>query len=123
MQIARSLRRLGTGIVNSYLIEDAGRVTLIDAALPGFWKDLNEELASMGRTPADVRALILTHSDSDHVGFAERLRREFAVPVHVHELEAAHARGEGKGKSPGWGKVRIVPVLRFLAFGMTHGGL
>jgi glyoxylase-like metal-dependent hydrolase (beta-lactamase superfamily II) len=123
MQLAPSLHRLGSGVVNSYLIEDAGQVTIIDAGMPGFWKDLEAELASMGKTAADVRALLLTHSDSDHVGFAERLRREAGVPVHVHELEAAHARGETKGKSPGWGTVRVLPVLRFLAFGMTHGGL
>ena len=32
---------------------------------------------------ADVRALVLTHGHSDHIGFAERLRRDQGVPVSV----------------------------------------
>ena len=35
----------------------------------------------MGRTLADVRAVVLTHGHSDHIGFAERARREQGVPV------------------------------------------
>jgi glyoxylase-like metal-dependent hydrolase (beta-lactamase superfamily II) len=35
----------------------------------------------MGRTVADVRALVLTHGHTDHIGFAERLRRDQGVPV------------------------------------------
>ena len=40
MQIAPSLHRLGSSIVNSYLVEDAGGVTIIDAGLPGYWNYL-----------------------------------------------------------------------------------
>ena len=45
---------------------------------------------------------MLTHGDSDHLGFAERLRREHGVPVYVHEADAARARGEESTK-PAWG--------------------
>ena len=31
------------------------------------------------------------HGDTDHIGFAERLRRERGIAVHVHELDAARA--------------------------------
>jgi glyoxylase-like metal-dependent hydrolase (beta-lactamase superfamily II) len=45
MELAPSLRRLGSSsLVNSYLIEDAGAVTVIDAGLRGHWKDLLREL-------------------------------------------------------------------------------
>ena len=70
MQIAPSLHRLGSSLVNSYLVEDGGAVTIVDAGLPGYWRLLGPELAAMGRSLRDVRALVLTHGDSDHVGFA-----------------------------------------------------
>lgn len=123
MQIAPSLHRLGSSIVNSYLVEDAGGVTIIDAGLPGYWNDLPKELASMGRSLDDVRAVVLTHGDTDHVGFAERLRRERGVPVYVHEADAARARAEVKKPSSGWGPVKIGPLLGFLWYSGLRGGL
>lgn len=123
MKIARSLHRLGSSLVNSYLVEEAGLVTIIDAGLPGYWKDLPAELASMGRSLDDVRAVVLTHGDTDHIGFAEQLRRERGVPVYVHELDAGRARGEMKKPTSGWGPVKIGPLAGFLLYGARHGGL
>jgi glyoxylase-like metal-dependent hydrolase (beta-lactamase superfamily II) len=48
-----------------------------------------------------VRGLILTHGDSDHLGFAERLRQT-GVPVFVHQADAALATGETKKRNPSW---------------------
>ncbi len=70
------IRRLGKGLVNVYLLEEAGEITIVDTGAPGYWKELPSELAAMGRTMDDVRALLLTHAHSDHIGFAERIRRE-----------------------------------------------
>ena len=123
MKIAPSLHRLGSSLVNSYLIEDGGSVTIIDAGLPGYWGDLPTELAAMGRSLDDVRGVVLTHGDTDHVGFAERLRREGGVPVYVHRLDADRARGEVKKPSSGWGPVKIGPLLGFLAYSGRRGGL
>lgn len=123
MQLGPSIHRLGGGLVNSYLIEDAGEVTIIDAGVPGYWGDLPGELAAMGRTIEDVRALVLTHGHSDHIGFAERLRRERRVPIEVHELDAALARGEIPNPAKGLGPTRIRPLLRFLLWSAWRGGL
>jgi len=123
MKIAPSLHRLGSSLVNSYLIEEAGLVTIIDAGLPGYWGDLPAELAAMGRSLDDVRAVVLTHGDTDHIGFAERLRRERGVPVYVHELDAARARGEVTKPNSGWGPVKIGPLVGFLLYGARHGAL
>ena len=76
MQIVSGLRRVGSDIVNSYLIAGQDGVTIIDAGLPGYWKPLQAGLASMDKSLGDVRALILTHGDTDHIGFAARLHRE-----------------------------------------------
>lgn len=123
MQLAPSLHRLGSSLVNSYLVEEGGLVTIIDAGLPGYWSDLPRELAAMGRSLDDVRAVVLTHGDTDHIGFAERIHRERGVPIYVHELDAGRARGEVKKPMSGWGPVGIRPLLGFLAYTARKGGL
>jgi glyoxylase-like metal-dependent hydrolase (beta-lactamase superfamily II) len=124
VEIAARIRRIGAeGIVNSYLVEEAGQVTIVDAGMGGQYADLPAELSAMGRSLADVRALLLTHGHSDHIGYAERLRADRSVPVWVHEDDAALARGEVPNPSKGLGRVRAGPLLRFGWYAATHGGL
>jgi glyoxylase-like metal-dependent hydrolase (beta-lactamase superfamily II) len=124
MQIAPGIHRVGhASIINAYLLAEAGEVTIIDAGVPRLYRDLLRELAAIGRTPADVRALVLTHGHSDHIGFAERLRREARVPVSVHELDAALARGDVPNPSKGTGPVKLGPFAGFLWFTLLRGGL
>jgi glyoxylase-like metal-dependent hydrolase (beta-lactamase superfamily II) len=122
MRLAPSLHRIGSDLVAVYLVEDSGGVTIVDAGLPGLWGELEPELAAMGRSLDDVRGVILTHGDTDHIGFAEKLRLERGVPVFVHELDATRARGEVK-KDISWGKVKIGPLMRFLFYSARRGGL
>ena len=124
MKIAPGIHRIGDqSIVNSYLLEDAGEVTVIDAGVPGYYRDIPRELAMMGRTVDDVRALVLTHGHTDHIGFAERLRRQRRIPVSVHEADAALARGEVPNPAKGFGPTRLGPLLGFLWFALLRGGL
>ena len=44
MRIADGIHRLGSGLVNSYLLVDGTAVTIVDAGLPGQWNDLLAEL-------------------------------------------------------------------------------
>ena len=122
MRLAPSLHRIGSDLVNVYLVEEGAGVTVVDAGLPGHWDELIAELALMGRSLDDVRGVILTHGDTDHIGFAERLHRERGVPVFVHELDADRARGKVK-KDVKWGNVKVGPLMRFLWYSATRGGL
>lgn len=79
---------------NWSLVTDGDEVTLVDAGYP---RDLPAVLASLsriGRSPADVAAIVLTHAHPDHLGGTERLRREHSIPVRTADAEAPHARGE-----------------------------
>ncbi|MEA2518404.1 MAG: hypothetical protein QOF49_484 [Chloroflexota bacterium] len=121
MRIVDGIHRLGSGMVNSYLLVEGGAVTVVDAGLPGYWKDLEQELAALGRSIEDVRAVVLTHGHSDHVGFAEKARGR-GVPVSVHEADALLARGRVKNPANGTGPVRPLPLLRFIALALRKGG-
>jgi glyoxylase-like metal-dependent hydrolase (beta-lactamase superfamily II) len=122
MQLAPSLHRIGSDLVNVYLVADDTGVTIVDAGLPGQWAELEPELAAMGRSLADVRGVVLTHGDTDHIGFAERIRREHGVSIYVHELDAPRARGEVK-KEIKWGKVKVGPLMKFLWYTGRRGGM
>lgn len=122
MRLSDGLHRIGNDIVACYLVADEDGVTLIDAGISGQWPDLIAELEAIGRPLSDVRGVVLTHGDEDHIGFAERLRADCGVPVWVHEADAGRARGEGK-PSTGWGKVRLRPLLGFLWYAARRGGL
>jgi len=122
MQLAPSLHRIGNDIVAVYLVDAPEGVTVIDAGLSGQYPELLAELAAMGRSIDDVRGVVLTHGDTDHIGFAERLRRDHGVPVHVHEADASRARGEESTK-PEWGHVRLGATAKFLWYAARKGGL
>ena len=123
MQIASGLYRVGSDIVNSYLIVDKDGVTIIDAGLPGYWKTLQAELAAIGKSLDDVRALILTHGDTDHIGFAARLNRETGIAPYIHEADVDRARLIVKKPNSGWGPVKIGPLTGFLWYSARRGGL
>lgn len=123
MRLAPGLHRIGSDVVNIYLVVDGAGVTIVDAGLPGHWRELDNELTQLGRSIDDVRGIVLTHGDSDHIGFAERLRQGNGIVVHVHELDAARARGEVSKPNSGWGPIKVRPLLGFLWYGARHGGL
>jgi glyoxylase-like metal-dependent hydrolase (beta-lactamase superfamily II) len=122
MELGPHLRRIGNDIVAAYMVETADGITVVDAGLPGHWRDLRRELDAMGRSPDDIRGLVLTHGDSDHIGFAERLRREYGTPVFVHAADAARAMGAPTPKSK-VGAWRLGATTGFLAYAARKGGL
>jgi len=92
MQIASGLHRVGSEIVSSYLIVGQDGITIIDAGLPGYWKLLQAELAAMGKSAGDVRALILTHGDAGHIGFAAGCTaRQASRPAFTRRTPTVHA--------------------------------
>jgi len=122
VRLGPHLHRVGGDIVAAYLVDTEDGVTVVDAGLAGQWRDLLAELTGMRRSVDDIRGLVLTHGDSDHIGFAERLRRDHGVPVYVHEADAARARGEVKTK-PSWGRVKLGATARFMGYAIRKGGL
>ena len=123
MKIASNLHRVGSDIVNSYLVVDSEGVTVIDAGLPGYWSRLQAELAAIGKSVADVRALILTHGDTDHIGFAARLYRDAGVVPYIHEADVPRAHLEVKKPNSGWGPVKVGALASFLFYSARNGGL
>jgi glyoxylase-like metal-dependent hydrolase (beta-lactamase superfamily II) len=123
MEIARGVRRIGSDMVNSYLVIEGDDVTIIDAGLPGYWRLLEAELAAIGKTLDNVRGLLLTHGDTDHIGFAARLYKEKGIAAYVHAADVERAQLKVKKPNSGWGPVKIGALTGFLWYSARHGGL
>jgi glyoxylase-like metal-dependent hydrolase (beta-lactamase superfamily II) len=106
-QPAEGVLRLGSSMVNWYLVADDDGVVLVDAGAPRHRPQLEEGLEQLGRSLDDVRAVILTHADADHRGFAEKLREERGVSVHLHSADERLATTGKKDTEAG-----VLPYLR-----------
>lgn len=121
MELSPGLHRFGNDLVAAHLVVTDDGITLIDAGLPGHYRDLRRELTAMGRALTDLRGIVLTHGDTDHVGFAERVRKELGIPVFIGAEDADRAMGAKPPATPKDAK-RIGPMLGFLAYAATKGG-
>jgi glyoxylase-like metal-dependent hydrolase (beta-lactamase superfamily II) len=97
IQLANGVYGLGSDVVNWYLVEEGGRLTAVDAGLPKFAETVEADVRSIGRSPEDVDAVVLTHSDSDHTGVAAALR-DFGARVLIHSADAETLRNPGPKK-------------------------
>jgi glyoxylase-like metal-dependent hydrolase (beta-lactamase superfamily II) len=86
--VADGVHRFDDGIVNWYLVEGESGLTAIDAGFPPAWNTLIEAIARLGRPSTDLEAVVLTHAHVDHLGFAERARRELGATVWCHPKDA-----------------------------------
>ena len=110
MQVADGVHRLTGGVCNFYLIEDGGKLVLVDAGAPRDWDLLVRTLATLGRGLEDLDAVLITHAHSDHTGFAERARTTATVPVWVHQADAAVAKGTKPAKNDGKARSYLLRV-------------
>lgn len=94
--VVDGVHRLEHAATNLYLIEDDTGITVVDAGLPATFRHLQAALAQLGRSPADVRALIITHAHFDHIGFARRAHRQWHIPVWVHSKDVFLAGHPGQ---------------------------
>jgi len=74
------------GDANVYLLEENGRLTLIDAGADTdeCWDAFVRALAGFGFVPSDISQVWLTHTHPDHVGLIGRLTAVRDIPVFVH---------------------------------------
>ncbi len=92
MEISPNVHLIPDVIANPYLIVDPDGLTLIDAGLPGSQKKILGYLAARGRRPEDLRRIIITHADTDHVGGLAALKQSTGARVYASAIEAAAIR-------------------------------
>ncbi len=91
-EVAQGVHRLTNGVSNFYLIEQGGRLVLVDAGAPKDWALFTQAALGLGKVAGDLDAVLLTHAHTDHVGFAEQARATTGARVWVHEQDVPMAR-------------------------------
>jgi glyoxylase-like metal-dependent hydrolase (beta-lactamase superfamily II) len=102
MEIIPNVHVIPGAIVNTFLIIDTDGLTLIDTGTAGSEKRILKYIADLGRTPGDVRRIVITHSDGDHVGALAALKavtgaRVYASPIESEAVAAGRASRPLKG--------------------------
>jgi glyoxylase-like metal-dependent hydrolase (beta-lactamase superfamily II) len=99
MEIVPNIHVIPSAIVNVFLIIDPDGLTLIDTGLPGHAKKVLKYIAELGRKPTDLKRIIITHADADHVGALAELKAATGATVYASPIEA-RAIAEGRASRP-----------------------
>jgi steroid delta-isomerase-like uncharacterized protein len=87
-------------IMNVYLLEDDGGVTVFDAGA----SDMAAPLAAAGARLGGIKRVVLGHADADHRGAAPGLN----APVYCHEADRAAAESADSYR-PYWNRSKLGP--------------
>jgi glyoxylase-like metal-dependent hydrolase (beta-lactamase superfamily II) len=83
------------GFLNLTLIVDEEEgATLIDAGLPGQEEAIGTALVEAGTSVGDLRRIVFTHQDLDHVGSGAALVRQSGATVLAHPADAPYIEGD-----------------------------
>jgi glyoxylase-like metal-dependent hydrolase (beta-lactamase superfamily II) len=83
------------GTANGYLIEAEDDLTLIDAGFPNREAAVLTAIRELGRSPDQLKHLILTHGHPDHVGSAAAIVRQTGARTYMHPLDIPLAESGG----------------------------
>ena len=82
------------GHVRAYLIEANGELSLVDTLFENDARGVLEAIRTLGRKPADLKRIVLTHAHRSHLGGLAALKRETGATVLAHESEADIISGD-----------------------------
>jgi glyoxylase-like metal-dependent hydrolase (beta-lactamase superfamily II) len=75
-------------MANPYILVDPDGLTVIDTGIPRSEKKILAYIAGLGKSPQDVKRIILTHSDMDHVGGLAALQKATGARTYASRIEA-----------------------------------
>ena len=79
--------------VNSFVIDGDEGVVLVDTGIPRFHGAIEAGLAGIGRSLADVVAILITHAHLDHVGGLAAAQAASGAPVYASRGDTPAVEG------------------------------
>ena len=107
-QIAPNIYCIAVAYSNFYLcVDDVEGLTLIDAGVPNRGHHLFSFLGKLGYQPQDLKHILLTHSDMDHVGSAADIQAKSGARVYASGETAVHIQNATSPK-------HLPPLVEFI---------
>jgi glyoxylase-like metal-dependent hydrolase (beta-lactamase superfamily II) len=123
-RITDSIHHLDELLGGPTLILGDGEVTLVDTGVPGSEDEILAALDSLGRDRAEIRHVLITHADADHVGGIESIVAATGARVYASQHEANVIEGRTpsrRGETKQWGRIdEVVEPGETLPL---HGGI
>ncbi|MGD8404413.1 MAG: MBL fold metallo-hydrolase [Anaerolineales bacterium] len=111
MKIIANLYIVPDVLANTHILVDEQGLTLIDTGMPRSEKKILAYISELGKSEADLKYILLTHSDVDHVGALAALARTSGARTYASQIEAKSiAVGESSRRSYSSG----ISLRRFL---------
>jgi glyoxylase-like metal-dependent hydrolase (beta-lactamase superfamily II) len=115
MKIAENVYVVPNVIANSYILVDADGLTVIDTGIPGSHKKILAYITGpLGKSARDVKRILLTHSDLDHVGGLAALHKATGARTYASQIEAqaiAAGKSSREVKPSGFSMRRVIVAL------------
>ena len=88
-QITENVFQVTLPVVNVFLVDLPSGLLLIDAGPKGSQTAIFDAIRSLGKQPADLRYIIITHAHYDHAGGLAEILRETKPVIYASPLCAA----------------------------------
>jgi glyoxylase-like metal-dependent hydrolase (beta-lactamase superfamily II) len=119
MQIAPgvySMRQDKGGRVHAYLLDDGNGLTLLDTLYDDDANVVLAEIAQIGKTPSELKRIILTHAHKSHVGGVAALKKASGATICAHDWEVDIIAGRRKATP-----VSKIPRKPLAVYGLQLG--
>lgn len=88
MEIIKDVHLIPHVIASPYLIIDPDGLTLIDSGIPGSEKKILNYINSLGCKSTEIKRILITHADFDHIGGLAALKKVSGARVYASKIEA-----------------------------------
>jgi hypothetical protein len=100
-------------VIYSVVLEDENGLVLIDCGFPGFLPNIEEAVSQLGFSTRQLRKVILTHHDQDHMGSLKEITDRYPeVEVYCSEEQAPYVTEKRNSCVSNWrknGRRRLPP--------------
>ena len=100
LPIPRSPQEASTFLNLTLIVDETNGNTLIDAGLPDNSEEISAALVEAGIGVRDLRRIIFTHQDLDHIGSGAALVRQSGARVLAHSADTPYIEGRLRPLKP-----------------------